>query len=341
MSSEIYSLTQVPESWRVLGRARRVRSTPLRSEAVILDEPGALSVRALNLVAPGADDVVVETRWSGISTGTEKLFWQGRMPWFPGHGYPLVPGYEGVGEVVEAGANAGVTVGTRVLVPGASCYEGARGLFGASASHVVVPGARVSEVSTALGVDAVLLPLAATAHHAIAASPHVGQTLVVGHGVVGRLIARLLIARGDPAPLVWESDPNRRRGAMGYDVIGMDEDPCEAHATIFDASGDSTILDPLVRHLSPKGEIVLAGFYSEPLSFAFPPAFMREARFRIAAEFTKADMDIVRALVDTGALNLDGLITHHRAAASAADAYQFAFSDPGCLKMVLDWSDAA
>ncbi len=104
----------------------------MRSEAVILDEPGALSVRALNLVAPGADDVVVETRWSGISTGTEKLFWQGRMPWFPGHGYPLVPGYEGVGEVVEAGANAGVTVGTRVLVPGASCYEGARGLFGAS-----------------------------------------------------------------------------------------------------------------------------------------------------------------------------------------------------------------
>jgi bacteriochlorophyllide a dehydrogenase len=31
---------------------------------------------------------------------------------------------------------------------------------------------------------------------------------------------------------------------------------------------------------------VLAGFYTEPLAFAFPPAFMKEARLRVAAEWT-------------------------------------------------------
>jgi 3-hydroxyethyl bacteriochlorophyllide a dehydrogenase len=40
-----------------------------------------------------------------------------------------------------------------------------------------------------------------------------------------------------------------------------------------------------VSRLAPGGEIVLAGFYDEPLSFTFPPAFMREARFRIAAQW--------------------------------------------------------
>ena len=45
---------------------------------------------------------------------------------------------------------------------------------------------------------------------------------------------------------------------------------------------------------------MLAGFYTEPLSFAFPPAFMKEARLRIAAEWTPDDMVATRALVECG-----------------------------------------
>ncbi len=55
---------------------------------------------------------------------------------------------------------------------------------------------------------------------------------------------------------------------------------------------------------------MLAGFYSEPLSFSFPPAFMREARIRVAAEWQRGDLLAVMALVESGALSLDGLITH-------------------------------
>ena len=39
---------------------------------------------------------------------------------------------------------------------------------------------------------------------------------------------------------------------------------------------------------------MLAGFYSEPLSFAFPPAFMREARLRVAAEWKPSDLIAVK-----------------------------------------------
>jgi 3-hydroxyethyl bacteriochlorophyllide a dehydrogenase len=68
------------------------------------------------------------------------LLWTGRMPPFPGMGYPLVPGYESVGRVVAGRHMPGATVGDRVFVPGARCFGDVRGLFGGAASRVVVPG---------------------------------------------------------------------------------------------------------------------------------------------------------------------------------------------------------
>jgi 2-desacetyl-2-hydroxyethyl bacteriochlorophyllide A dehydrogenase len=44
------------------------------------------------------------------------------MPHFPGMGYPLVPGYESVGVVIEAGADCRAALGETVFVPGARCY---------------------------------------------------------------------------------------------------------------------------------------------------------------------------------------------------------------------------
>jgi 3-hydroxyethyl bacteriochlorophyllide a dehydrogenase len=49
------------------------------------------------------------------------------------------------------------------------------------------------------------------------------------------------------------------------------------------------------------------------MSFRFTPAFMREAKFRIAAEFRPADVHAVLALLASGRLSLDGLITHRQA----------------------------
>lgn len=98
--------------------------------AVLLEEPKALRLGRVELTPPGDDDVVVDVEWSGISTGTERLLWAGRMPQFPGMGYPLIPGYESVGRVVSAGKQAGRRVGERVFVPGAKCFGPIRGLFG-------------------------------------------------------------------------------------------------------------------------------------------------------------------------------------------------------------------
>jgi 3-hydroxyethyl bacteriochlorophyllide a dehydrogenase len=64
---------------------------------------------------------------------------------------------------------------------------------------------------------------------------------------------------------------------------------------------------------------------------------MREARLRIAAEWRPEDLLAVKTLIESGELSIDGLITHRQQASSAPAAYRTAFSDPSCLKMVLDW----
>jgi 3-hydroxyethyl bacteriochlorophyllide a dehydrogenase len=304
--------------------------------AVLLEAPERLVLSRLELSPPGQEDLVVDVEWSGISTGTERLLWSGRMPPFPGMGYPLVPGYESVGRVVSAGKLARRRVGERVFVPGAKCFGPVRGLFGGAASRLVVPDARVVQIDEALGEDGVLMALAATARHAIAA-PHAElPDLIIGHGVLGRLVARIVVASGG-APVVWETNPARVDGAIGYRVVSPDDDTRRDYRCICDVSGDSGLLDSLVQRLAPGGEVVLAGFYSAPLSFSFPPAFMREARFRIAAEWREPDLLAVRELLETGRLSLEGLITHRSDAGAAPEAYRTAFNDPACLKMILDW----
>jgi 3-hydroxyethyl bacteriochlorophyllide a dehydrogenase len=308
----------------------------MHAQAIVFQNPQSLALRALELPALGAADVEVEVEYTGISTGTERLLWNGTMPAFPGMGYPLVPGYETVGRVVRAGDEASLREGSRVFVPGSQCFADARNLFGGSASRLVVPGARAMAMNESLGDRGVLFALAATAYHATSAAGTQQPDLIVGHGVLGRMIARLAVVAG-AQPTVWETNPERRSGAIGYEVVDPALDTRRNYRCICDVSGDSALLDSLIGRLAPGGEVVLAGFYEAPLSFVFPPAFMREARIRVAAQWAPNDLTAVIALAGSGELSLDGLITHQHAAPQAEAAYRTAFEDADCLKMVLDW----
>src|ERR1700754_3499909 len=280
----------------------------MNTVAVVIEGPERLALSRLELAAPGDEDVVVDVEYSGISTGTEKLLWTGRMPNFPGMGYPLVPGYASVGRVSAAGARAGSRVGDWVFVPGARCFGEVKGLFGGAASRLVVPGSRATSIDEGLGAEGVLLALAATAFHAVSVLNGKQPDLIVGHGVLGRLIARIATLQGG-SPVVWERNADRRHvDEPGYRVMHPDEDDRRDYRAICDVSGDSSVLDTLIARLARGGEIVLAGFYDQPLSFVFPPSFMREACIRIAAEWRPPDLDSVQALVAAGRLSLGGLI---------------------------------
>jgi 3-hydroxyethyl bacteriochlorophyllide a dehydrogenase len=272
-----------------------VKDFRMETSAVLLEGAKQLSIQSVGLKEPTDGDVVVQVSHSGISTGTENLLWSGTMPPFPGMGYPLVPGYEAVGEVIHAEKGAALSPGDYVFVPGSNGFK--------AGMEVRVPD------------------------------------LIIGHGVLGRMLARLTLAAGGEPPTVWEIDEARRDGAVGYEVVHPDTDSRNNYRAIFDASGRSDLLDQWIQRGQKGAEIVLAGFYSERINFAFPPAFMKEIKIRIAAEWSQSDLIAVRALVESGALSLGGLITHRSSAEEADLAYRTAFETADCIKMMLDWSD--
>jgi 3-hydroxyethyl bacteriochlorophyllide a dehydrogenase len=316
----------------------------MKAKAIVFEAPKSLSVRELELAPMGSLDLEVEVSFSGISTGTERLLWEGTMPPFPGLSYPLVPGYETVGTIVNTGAEVSdLRKGDQVFLPGSYAFQGVQNIFGGSGARLVVKHDRAVKLDPSLGHKGVLLALAATAHHVFTVgregAPLAYPDLIIGHGIMGRLLARMVVAAGRPAPVVWETQPIRQAGAMGYDVIHPDDDTRKDYRCICDVSGDAAILNRVIPKMAPGGEVVLAGFYKQDLSFAYAPAFIREACIRIAAQWKKHDLDAVTAMFHDGSLPLDGLITHTEKAMHALHAYEVAFGDPQCLKMVIDWRE--
>ena len=317
----------------------------MKAQAIVFEAPQSIAVRTLELAPMGPRDVEVAVSFSGISTGTERLLWDGTMPPFPGLSYPLVPGYETVGTVAQMGAEVtGFSLGDLVFLPGSYAFQGVQNIFGGSGSRLVVPHERAVKLDAALGVKGVLLALAATAHHVFTVGreglPLAYPDLIIGHGIMGRLLARMVVAAGKPAPVVWETQAVRQSGALGYGVIHPDDDARKDYRCICDVSGDSGILNRVIPKMVPGGEVVLAGFYKQDLSFSYAMAFMREASIRVAAQWKKHDLDAVVAMFHNGSLPLEGLITHFETPQRAQQAYEVAFGNPQCLKMVIDWRQA-
>jgi 3-hydroxyethyl bacteriochlorophyllide a dehydrogenase len=264
------------------------------------------------------------------------MIWSGTMPQFPGMGYPLVPGYESVGRITHTSEKSSLQVGQRVFVPGAKCYGEVKGLFGGAASHVVIPHQRLTALDEEIGQEGILLALAATAYHVTEGKPEAQPDLIIGHGVVGRLLARIAMVKGK-TPVVWETNPIRMTGATGYQVVNPKDDDHHQYGVICDASGDASVINQLITRIRPQGEIVLAGFYDQAISYMFAPAFMREMKMRIAAQWQPKDIQDVHQLIRSKQLALDGLITHTSDSQEADSAYQTAFNDMQCLKMTLNW----
>jgi 3-hydroxyethyl bacteriochlorophyllide a dehydrogenase len=232
-------------------------------------------------------------------------------------------------------------VGQRVFVPGSRGFKDVHGLFGGAARSLVVPAERLITLPAETESTGVLLALAATACHALRRMEDLGPPeLIIGHGALGRLLARITKARYQMTPVVWETAAERREGDHSYTVIDPTDDDRRDYRRVCDVSGASLIIDQAVHHLAKGATALLAGFYAAPIQFQFPAAFMREIDLRISAEWQPEDMQFALDLVSGGDLSLSGIITHDQPYDSAETAYQQAFSDPRCLKMVLDWRDA-
>jgi len=122
--------------------------------------------------------------------------------------------------------------------------------------------------------------------------------------VLGRLLARLAVIAGGTPPSSGNATRAAAMAQTGYLVVDPAEDARRDYRAIYDVSGDSGLLDELVARLAPGGEIVLAASTANRCASRFAPAFMREARLRVAAEWRESDLVSVRALAESGLLSL-------------------------------------
>jgi L-iditol 2-dehydrogenase len=209
--------------------------------ALVVERPGAASVRRVPRPTPGPGEVLVRVGAAGIC-GSDVEVLEGRRP-APYVRYPIIPGHEWAGTVEAVGPGVEhiqegavvVAEGFRACGDCARCREGCTNLCsaqysetgfthaGAFADFLTVPALLVHTLPAGTDLDAaaVLEPAACVAQGLLEVDLRPGITVaVVGAGTVG-LLAVALLNRISPSRLALVGT-RARRLALGRD-LGADE----------------------------------------------------------------------------------------------------------------------
>ncbi|MBC8042979.1 MAG: chlorophyll synthesis pathway protein BchC [Rhizobacter sp.] len=315
------------------------------SKAVVFERAGEIKLREVTLREMHADDVLVETYWSSISAGTEKMLLSGKLPPMPMTQFPVVPGYETVGKIIAAGANVPENhLGKFVYVSGSLGYSDVNAAFGGASQYLVSPVHKTTDLSMLPDVSVGLaLPLAATALHATDLAQVSGKkVLVLGQGAVGILVAEFARLFGATKIVATDKVISRLQKSSADVVIDAGRAPLNAATqpaefdAVIDCSGAMQAVDESLNFLMMRGAVVLAGYY-ERIDLSYAQAFMKEIKFHVAKQWALGDLERVRELMRTKALDFKKIFTHEKALDETEQAYRTAFENPDCLKMILSW----
>ena len=316
------------------------------TRAVVIPEPNRIELQDVQLLPHGATDVVVETVYTSVSAGTERMLLAGQMP-HPMLSLPVVPGYETVGRIIETGSDVSPDwLGRWVYVGGARCYANVNPAWGGQSARLFADVSRVVPLDGISPADGVLLALSATALHGVdLVDPKPGQRLLVlGQGPVGQIAARIAHSRG-----AWVAVADRVASRLARSVGDKIVDVSVEAATsaidrpvdvIIEASGSMAALADALPLLANGGAILLLGYY-QTLQLPYMPLFLKEARLLTAKEWAAGDLVRCRDMIAAGTLEVSSLITHQYPISEVADAYQVALGDPNCLKLLFNWSNGS
>ncbi|MCC6627288.1 MAG: zinc-binding alcohol dehydrogenase [Chloroflexi bacterium] len=265
----------------------------LDSRHVIVRDVGQAEVTAHTVSTDdlGPTEVVVRTRVTLISPGTELARWQGRAgfrdDWRPT--YPLTDvGYANIGTVIAAGEQAGVVAGQRVYTMGN--HTAVVRVDARRALCVPVPDGLLDE-------QAVFVRLATVSMTTLCTTvARGGDTVaVVGLGLVGNLAAQVFQTCG---MVVHAFDLSPARRALAERCGLRSVHPAEAMPAfaercrlVIEATGSATALAAAVELAADGGEIVMIGApwggdaNSVPSSRLTRSIFLRFLRLRSGSEW--------------------------------------------------------
>ncbi|MFP4437481.1 MAG: zinc-binding dehydrogenase [Chloroflexaceae bacterium] len=319
----------------------------IKSKSVVIPRRNAIELRDVMVAEPKAGEILIRTAFTSISAGTERMLLDGRMP-HPALSFPVVPGYETVGQVVRVGKDvAPEMVGEWVYVGGARCFKGVNPAWGGQSQYITTQAERVVTLNGVSPEVGVILALGATALHGInvAQVRRNDRVLVLGQGIVGQLAARLASRAGASHVAVADRVGVRLAASQADQVIDVSKDsPEEALGgervnLIIEATGSMGALSSALPLLADHGRVLLLGYY-EHIDVPYAPIFMREAQILAAREWEfgpDGELPRTRDLLASGELNVNGLLTHRVPLERIQAAYRLALEDPSCLKVLVEW----
>ncbi|HZT95560.1 MAG TPA: zinc-binding alcohol dehydrogenase [Chloroflexota bacterium] len=306
---------------------------------------------------PGPNDIRVHALASGISQGTELMVLRGLapaslpldLPTLEGtYDFPIKFGYASVGRVVERGR--------KVRHP-------ARGdlvfVHHPHQTEYVVPA--VDAVVLDPHADAAVGTLLANMETAVNvvwdAEPRLGEHAVVfGQGIVGLLVARLLMLAGTRVTAVEPHDERRKTArTMGISVlasIDVEEERAHMHADLaVECSGNPGALNTAISCLAMEGRVVVASWYGlKRASIDLGGAFHRKRLRLISSQVgsipsemgarwdRRRRIELARDLLSQ--LDLNPLITHRVPFEEAWSLYKLLLDNPGsAVHAVLTYDD--
>ena len=345
----------------------------VKTLATVIERPGEAAFREVTLTPKRADTVVCKTRWSAISTGTDMKTYHGMQHPEQCY-YPLVPGYENVGVVVEEGDYApGFKKGDRVMINECRKYMDCCAAWGGgtllvhkdmdNAGGAGDPLCRIpDDVSDTDAVLAYLFCVSLKGVERLGLTPEFsGTVLVFGAGMNGIGAAQIIRIFSPKAQiLIAEPHPYRQEIARHYAdaVITPDEAGIgtllertggKKADKIIECSGNPAVPGMLHRFIKDggwkdddePGYIHLNGDYPEKLLFDhYHRWFVKNVNMSMTCAMKHRGKGQILQWMSEGKINTSHLPCEIWPAAKAKEAFEYqSRKGAECFKVLFDWRD--
>ncbi|TVQ25135.1 MAG: hypothetical protein EA382_07370 [Spirochaetaceae bacterium] len=314
----------------------------MKAQCIVFPRPLEATVGQIEIGSPGVGQILTRTLMTGVSTGTETRVFRGEQN---DSTFPLIPGYENLGEVIEAGPDAALAVGQRVYVRGL-CYDPApyTMCWGSQVSHALATASACIPVPDGVADErAIYAKVAGISLHGVKrAKVAEGEwVVVVGLGIIGHLVVQHAAIRGAKV-IAIDIDEQRRTLAKDAGAVEvLDARAPDAvdrvhaitgggAAVAFDATGRADTLERTALYLKPRawdddpnrcGRLVLQGSVEQPVCLDYMALFRREIDLITPRDCDTADMVDSLALMADGRLRPELIRSQVYSYRDAATAY--------------------
>lgn len=288
-------------------------------------------------------DIRIRTIATSISAGVERFLLTGKSITRKELKFPVVPGNECIGEVIEVGSSVtSVELGEYVYAWRSERWAEVQSIFGCQAESVIVkegdflPLRRLPEESDVL---IGLLADALSAVNKIDLS-RTERILILGLGALGLTIAEVLHSRAfkdvDACEIFIQRGDLANVRDIALDLSDFTADYNNRYDVIIESTGRLLLLEPALRLLKPQGTFLLTGTY-EVMKTDYRLLQDKEPHLAFSAVTRPDDKLAAKTLLETQTVNVARFLTHRFPIAQYEVAYDVALNRPECIKTSLLW----